>query len=245
MVVISSWRLVCWVWFGCVRSSRRLGKIFVYYVPLRVGFVSLKELDFIDTFLFLPCVHFSLQHPFRTRNALLPKSVLPLLHTLPCLFLFVSCWVYVSNYYDIEDWHHIHIITSCPYHLSLPINRYQIQICLSRIYNLILVSYYTLLLESLWITCVACGCDYTTKSSGENNWSTNRERKKMELQQQCRWNVNNGTLYLSPSTVPPTQPPSTTWKSTAFCGKCCIQLTTINPVVGIHSITTIIGRTGS
>ena len=103
---------------------------------LCVCVVSLKELDFIDTFVYYICLvcsyitfHFSLQHPFRTRNALLPKSVLPLLHTLPCLLLFVSCWVYVSNYYDIEDFDTmIRIRISCPYLISLSINPYPTRI---------------------------------------------------------------------------------------------------------------------
>ncbi len=135
---------------------------YLYIMFLCVCVVSLRELDFIDTscmyYICLVCsyitFHFSLQHPFRTRNALLPKSVLPLLHTLPCLLLFVSCWVYVSNYYDIKDFDTmIRIRISCPYllyhSLSIPISTEPLQICLSRIYSLVLVPHYTLLLESL------------------------------------------------------------------------------------------------
>jgi len=142
-----------------VRSSRRLGEIFMYYVCSFACALSLKELDFIDTFVYSICLvcsyitfHFSLQHPFRTRNALLPKSVLPLLHTLPCLLLFVSCWVYVSNFMTSKIGTMIRIRIPCPYLISLSINPYQLeslQICLSRIYNLVLVPHYTLLLESL------------------------------------------------------------------------------------------------
>jgi hypothetical protein len=77
------------------------------------------------------------------------------------------------------------IILVCDFHISCvlfvsnPLPSHFIlflihQIRLSGIYNLVLVPYDTLLLESLRVTGVACRLDYTTKSSGKSRSSRKR-----------------------------------------------------------------------
>lgn len=67
-----------------------------FFVRSRIIYVSHDSLLTLRgralSFLF-----FVLKHPFHTRDSLLSTSVLPLLHTLPCLLLFLPRWVYVSN----------------------------------------------------------------------------------------------------------------------------------------------------